>query len=95
MVALVVCRKAWTDEDDKKLRQLAGKHGDANKWATIAVEAAFGHDSASCEKRWRQFVNPKLQVFCFGGKPAGGEVQGQMLEHGHYKATFGDGVTSK
>jgi hypothetical protein len=37
------------------------KHG-KSKWATIAVEAGFGHDSAACEQRYKTFANPKLDA---------------------------------
>jgi len=70
---------AWTPEHDAKLRELVLKHG-KSKWATIAVEAGFGHDSAACEQRYKTFANPKLDAFAFGGASKGGDVNGHVLQ---------------
>ena len=71
--------KEWDENDDARLRQMVQKHG-VNKWATIAVEADFGHNSESCKQRWATFVSPKLDFFSFGGASAGGTVAGQELQ---------------
>ena len=71
--------KPWTPEEDTLLRNLVSKHGKTNKWATIAVEANFGHDSGACEKRWATFANPKLDSFAFGGAAKAGAVEGHEL----------------
>ena len=66
----------WTTEEDKLLRSLVAKYGAKGKWATIAVEAGFGHDSAACEKRYTTLFNPKFDGFAFGGATKGGSVVG-------------------
>ena len=70
----------WSEADDKLLRSLIEKYGDQKKWATIAVEAGFGHDSAACEKRYNKFLNPKLDCFAFGGAAKGGAVEAHTLD---------------
>ena len=74
-------KAAWTSEDDKKLRTLVEKHGTNGKWAMIAIEADFGHNSESCKLRWNTFANPKNNVFTFGGAGAGGAVEGKAVSN--------------
>ncbi len=68
----------WTTEEDATLRRPVAQHG-TKKWATIAVAAAFGHDSTACERRWRGFLNPQHDSFAFGGASRGGAVEGHAL----------------
>ena len=93
--------KPWTPEDDAKLRELVKKYGANVKWATIAVEANFGHDSAACEARYKGFVNPKLNAFAFGGASKGGAVEAHDMTktgkpgHGFNLAYYPDAVPAK
>ena len=82
--------EVWNHEEDKLLRSLVEKHGAKGKWATIAVEAKFGHDSAACEKRYYGFLNPKLDSFAFGGASKGGAVESHVFNGtGHPGNGFG------
>ena len=78
------CRSPWSDSDDLRLRKFMAPfvNDEFPPWPLIATRCNFGHNSGSCEKRWKEIQvtkNTKWDAgkrFEFGGAKAGGEVTG-------------------
>ncbi len=57
----LACRRAWSDEEDIKLKALTIAHGDQhNKWAVIA-ESMTGRTNKQCRERYRNHLAPALK----------------------------------
>lgn len=48
----------WTEEEDRKVRELVHQHG-AKKWSQIAAELP-GRIGKQCRERWHNHLNPKI-----------------------------------
>ncbi len=56
-----VVKGPWTDEEDRKVRELVTQHG-AKKWSTIASYLP-GRIGKQCRERWHNHLNPDIRKF--------------------------------
>lgn len=52
-------KRAWTDSEDKLLKELVGKHG-AQKWSFIST-LMVGRVGKQCRERWHNHLNPEIK----------------------------------
>ncbi|RWV87964.1 hypothetical protein GW17_00049994 [Ensete ventricosum] len=56
----VVNRGAWTAEEDQKLVEYVGAHGDKS-WRTLPAKAGINRCGKSCRLRWLNYLRPGIK----------------------------------
>ncbi|KAJ6415718.1 hypothetical protein OIU84_004498 [Salix udensis] len=56
----VMCRGAWTAEEDSKLARCVEVHG-AKRWKTVALKSGLNRCGKSCRLRWLNYLRPNIK----------------------------------
>ncbi|KAL5748447.1 hypothetical protein ACOSP7_025488 [Xanthoceras sorbifolium] len=56
----VMCKGAWTAEEDRKLAEYIEIHG-AKRWKTIATKSGLNRCGKSCRLRWLNYLRPNIK----------------------------------